>query len=385
MQCPKCSHRQDDSLQCAACGVYFAKLPAAAPATASPITPRAPAKPQEPGLGFGAVVLTAVLSGLIVYACMHARSPAGRPAAKLPASVASVAAPLAAPLTAAAAPSQSTGEQPEVSAVRPMPSRNAIETARSATVFVKTGWGIGSGFIIDQDCHVITNRHVVETDGARVASRFVDDPETRVRIANAQQQLEAEVYREQQLRRAMDDQPGTNTDRLQLDQRIQSMQHQLIDLPGQVGDTIRGKVEASGRAGFTVIMIDGTEFDGLHAEYADDQDLAMLKLPINRCAHVTAGDSGKLAVGQRLYTIGNPSGLAYTVTSGIFSGERGDGAQRLLQTDAPINPGNSGGPLITEDGRVVGINTLVMRGTQGIGFAIPIEAVYQASAFRLSR
>ena len=382
MQCPKCGHRQDDSLKCAACGVYFAKLPTAAPpAAASPIGPRAPAKPQEPGLGFGAVVMTAVLSGLIVYACMHARSRGGSSAARPPVSAASV----AAPPTAAAAPSPSTGEQPEASAARVTPARNAIETARNATVFVKTGWGIGSGFIIDQDCHVITNRHVVETDGTRVASRFVDDPETRVRIANAQQQLEAEIYREQQLRRALDDQPGTNTDRLQLEQRIQSMQHQLIDLPGQVGDTIRGKVEASGRAGFTVILIDGTEFDGLHAEYADDQDLAMLKLPINHCAHVTAGDSGRLAVGQRLYTIGNPSGLAYTVTSGIFSGERGDGAQRLLQTDAPINPGNSGGPLITEDGRVVGINTLVMRGTQGIGFAIPIEAVYQASAFRLSR
>ena len=61
------------------------------------------------------------------------------------------------------------------------------------------------------------------------------------------------------------------------------------------------------------------------------------------------------------------------MTSGVFSGEREQGEQRLLQTDAPINPGNSGGPLITENGRVIGINTMVLRGTQGIGFAIPIE------------
>jgi hypothetical protein len=52
------------------------------------------------------------------------------------------------------------------------------------------------------------------------------------------------------------------------------------------------------------------------------------------------------------------------------------GQKRMLQTDASINPGNSGGPLITESGRVVGINTLVLRGTQGIGFAIPVEEAY---------
>jgi S1-C subfamily serine protease len=50
--------------------------------------------------------------------------------------------------------------------------------------------------------------------------------------------------------------------------------------------------------------------------------------------------------------------------------------RRYLQTDAPINPGNSGGPLLTEAGEVVGINTMTLRGTQGIGFAIPVEAVF---------
>src|SRR2546430_10918677 len=65
------------------------------------------------------------------------------------------------------------------------------------------------------------------------------------------------------------------------------------------------------------------------------------------------------------------------VCSSDLSGDRGAGHERFLQTDAPINPGNSGGPLIRENGEVVGINTLVLQGAQGIGFAIPIEAVYQ--------
>ncbi len=68
------------------------------------------------------------------------------------------------------------------------------------------------------------------------------------------------------------------------------------------------------------------------------------------------------------------------MTSGIFSGGRGSGDQKLLQTDAPINQGNSGGPLVTENGQVVGINTKTLSGTQGIGFAIPIEAVYREFA-----
>jgi len=106
-------------------------------------------------------------------------------------------------------------------------------------------------------------------------------------------------------------------------------------------------------------------------------ELAIFQLPADHCPHLDPGDSAHLAQGERLYTIGNPSGLAYSVTSGIFSGDRGNGRQRFLQTDAPINPGNSGGPLITENGQVVGINTLVLRGAQGIGFAIPIEAAYE--------
>ncbi len=123
--------------------------------------------------------------------------------------------------------------------------------------------------------------------------------------------------------------------------------------------------------------MDGTEFTVWRAEYAEGRDLAIFQLPADHCPHLDRASSARLLQGERLYTIGNPSGLAYSVTAGIFSGDRGAGKERFLQTDAPINPGNSGGPLITENGAVVGINTMNLRGTQGIGFAIPIEAVYQ--------
>jgi S1-C subfamily serine protease len=365
--------------------VVFAKLQI--PAAPVPVPVRQAVRPQrqEAGIGPGALVLTALLTGLIVYAFVRHRGVSdGAVGARPPGTVA--APPVALP---GPAPQQQEPDVAVVPAGGPAAGAAAahlpIEAARNATVFVRSGWGIGSGFIIDEQCHIITNRHVVETDGSRVADRFVQDPDTRAQMAAAQQQLAQELAREQQLRRAIADQPGMNTERVELEQRIVSMQQQLTDLPGRIGDVIKDKVAASSRDGFTVILIDGTEFKGLKADYADNRDLALLKLPRDHCTHLTAGDSTRLAVGQRLYTIGNPQGLAYTVTSGIFSGERANGNDRYLQTDAPVNPGNSGGPLITEDGHVVGINTMVLRGAQGIGFAIPIEAVYAEAAFRLGR
>lgn len=264
-----------------------------------------------------------------------------------------------------------------VPAAGALPARNPIEAARNATVFIRTGWGLGSGFIIDEDCHVITNRHVVETDGARVANNVVREPEVQARMLVAQQQLQAAIAREQQLRRQLTNQPGTNLEQLKLDQHIVAMQQELADLPGRFSEFITQKVEGSGHSGFSATLVDGREFTSLHAQYASNVDLAIFQLPASHCPHIPSGHSTGLAFGQRLYTVGNPSGLAYTVTSGVFSGERGEGKERVLQTDAPINPGNSGGPLVTESGQVVGINTMVARGLQGIGFAIPIEAVYE--------
>jgi serine protease Do len=369
MECPKCGHAQDDTIKCESCGVYFAKLrPPETPVTS---TPRS-SGPEKSGLGVGALVVTALLTAAAVFAVMRNRTAA--PVSPAP-SQPGVAQRSPEPTPPAQSVPASSGLAAQLNGA--VPPRNAIEAARNATVFIKTGWGMGSGFILDEDCHVITNRHVVETDGARVASRITADPQVRARIASTQQQLQAQIYKEQRLRRALTGQPGTNLEQLELDNHIEAMQRELADVPGQLSEHISEQVEGAGRNGFTVILADGTEYDALHAEYADGHDLALFTLPANHCPHVTAGRSLGLALGERLYTIGNPSGLTYTVTSGVFSGHRGAGSQRLLQTDAPINPGNSGGPLVTENGHVVGINSMVMRGVQGIGFAIPIEAVYE--------
>ena len=376
MDCPKCGHQQTDTVKCASCGIYFAKFVQHQALIASR-SDGARDERADPGFGWGALALTAILSTALAWYFLRGRAMAPATLAA-PATAATDAVRIgSAPPMPSAGPSAHALSGLEAQLAKTFPARNAIETARNATVFIKTGWGMGSGFIIDADCHVITNRHVVETDGARVANTVVASAEMRARIAVAQQQLRANIVQQLQLRHSLVGQPGTNLQVIEIDERIQAMKQELADLPERVNRDISEKVEGSGRSGFTAMMVDGTEFRSLHAAYADSRDLAIFQLPADHCPHLEPGNSSTLAQGERLYTIGNPSGLAYSVTSGIFSGDRGAGQERFLQTDAPINPGNSGGPLIRENGEVVGINTLVLQGAQGIGFAIPIEAVYQ--------
>ena len=107
-------------------------------------------------------------------------------------------------------------------------------------------------------------------------------------------------------------------------------------------------------------------------------DLAVLKINADHdLPFVKLGDSSKLKVGDWLIAIGNPFGLARTVTAGIVSARGrviGSGPyDDFIQTDASINPGNSGGPLFNVEGEVVGINTAIVASGQGIGFAIPVN------------
>lgn len=111
-------------------------------------------------------------------------------------------------------------------------------------------------------------------------------------------------------------------------------------------------------------------------------DIAVLKVKREGLSVAGLGDSDKLRVGQRVYAIGNPFGLAGgpTITSGVISSlnrtiesKRGL-LENLVQTDAAVNPGNSGGPLVDLEGKVVAINTAIIPFAQGIGFAIPINS-----------
>ena len=111
-------------------------------------------------------------------------------------------------------------------------------------------------------------------------------------------------------------------------------------------------------------------------------DIAVIQITAPDLVPVTLGDSSRLQVGQKVFAIGNPFGLAGTMTRGIVSSIRSvrtpEGAfiDEAIQTDAAINPGNSGGPLLDSRGDVIGIDTMLMGSaaqSSGIGFAIPIN------------
>lgn len=136
-----------------------------------------------------------------------------------------------------------------------------------------------------------------------------------------------------------------------------------------------------------VILKDGRSFQGKVLGTDNLTDVAVVKIQANNLPTLTVGNSDQLQPGQWAIAIGNPLGLDNTVTTGIISATGRTSNQigapdkrvEYIQTDAAINPGNSGGPLLNYRGEVIGMNTAIIQGAQGLGFAIPIKTAQRIS------
>jgi 2-alkenal reductase len=142
-----------------------------------------------------------------------------------------------------------------------------------------------------------------------------------------------------------------------------------------------------GAQSIQVRLDSGEAIPATYVGSSPDHDLAVIRLrSLPRSIRpIPVGTSGDLAVGQAVFAIGNPFGLARTLTTGVISAldrrlptAGGREVMGVIQTDAAINPGNSGGPLIDSAGRLIGVNTAIISGSgssAGIGFAVPVDVV----------
>ncbi|MCP5230386.1 trypsin-like peptidase domain-containing protein [Accumulibacter sp.] len=154
-----------------------------------------------------------------------------------------------------------------------------------------------------------------------------------------------------------------------------------------LGHVVTNNHVIEGASEATVRLNDGRSYSAVRVGASPAHDLAVLRIsvPFDLPPPVPVGSSGDLRVGQKVFAIGNPFGLDYTLTSGLVSAldrslEEKDGVviEHLIQTDAAINPGNSGGPLLDSAGRLIGINTAIYSPSgayAGIGFAVPADTV----------
>ncbi len=137
----------------------------------------------------------------------------------------------------------------------------------------------------------------------------------------------------------------------------------------------------AGASKVTVTLKDGRTIDGKVKGIDRVTDVAVVEVAQKNLPSIQLGNSEQIKPGEWAIAIGNPLGLDNTVTAGIVSGTGRTGDEigatnkrvNYIQTDAAINPGNSGGPLLNAGGQVIGMNTAILRGAQGLGFAIPIN------------
>ena len=285
------------------------------------------------------------------------------------------------------------------------PSNNIVK-ARLATVVVKNSMGFGSGFFITGDGYLLTNRHVVApSEGlkekllAKGESLYGKQKKYKENINQLQDQSKRLARAKKDLERVLkekkiqDINPDSKSALLKKISDIEAA-HKKVDsilrsvirkkeaLEKDISEFEKGRDRILRPFGLKILLADDSESSCSIISISHRYDLALLKVQGDDRPFLEPADIKLLSHGNPLYAIGSPMDLSLknTVTSGIFSGLRKFNVPPLgdvpyIQTNAQVNRGNSGGPLITQEGKVVGINTWGFKKdvAEGLNFAIPID------------
>lgn len=279
-----------------------------------------------------------------------------------------------------------------------------IETANLAVVTIVTEAGYGSGFFVSNDGLIVTNRHVIR-GSPKVDQKVRENmDEAAQRLQKLQTSLDQENVRLDNYKKKLDDykkrfsqvlaDKQNRVDPLQKAEvesdlkqreryfnqwysdyasRRQTYQKALSEFKRNQQSYNKTSRNLAVQNRFEVVLADGRRESAIFYRISETYDLALLKLDGYQTPYLLPQDERELKLGRDVYAIGSPLKLNNTVTSGVISNTRGD----FIQTNAEIYPGNSGGPLVTEDGRVVGVNTMkkITEKFEGLGFALKFSRV----------
>ncbi|MCP3874742.1 MAG: trypsin-like serine protease [Desulfobacteraceae bacterium] len=284
---------------------------------------------------------------------------------------------------------------------------NTIEKATLGVVSIQTPIGFGTGFFVTDSGYLVTNKHVLRLTEQEKNRRQTVRSQSEDKIKTAEKDMGLEQEKLELFKKQLDEykkQVSEFTNQkdkayaqenysIEL-KRYQSWQadfkkrkikfeNKLSEYRDQISSENFNESISYLKQNFHIYLADNSKQSARLISVSEQYDLALLKLDGHKTPYLDPVNQSGIYQGQKVYAIGNPAKLKNSVSTGIMSGQEGI----FIKTDAKIYPGNSGGPLISSEGRVMGINTFkkLTHKYEGLGFAISMDVVLNEFGSYISR
>ncbi|HCY85505.1 MAG TPA: hypothetical protein DHV36_10260, partial [Desulfobacteraceae bacterium] len=274
---------------------------------------------------------------------------------------------------------------------------NKIERAALCVMKIKSPLGHGTGFFVTGTGYIATNKHVLQLTAREKTKRETVRSEAEDQIKTAKNNLALEQEKLSVFKKQLDEYArkisslDTRRDReiarenyavelkryqswhTDFQKRNKEFKTKVSAYRDQVRQQDYNASRSAIKENFTIRLADNSTLSARLVYVSPRLDLALLKLDGYTTPYLRPADRAAITQGRQVYAIGNPITLKNSVSKGIISGRQGV----FIKTDAKIYPGNSGGPLITPEGKVLGINTFkeLTHKFEGLGFAISMDTV----------